>query len=124
MNVLFIFLWVLCTRVVEGTALPRPFCPSDISPMRGISPTGYIDESLLCGSSDVRCLIVSTNSDLTENDDNSIVCSADVINHDNGYVSIYVDLSNSSILKTSGNYKFYFINANGDTFYENTFYVP
>ena len=89
----------------------------------GIS-VGYIDESLLCGSSDIRCLIVSTNSDLTENDDNSIVCSADVINHDNGYVSIYVDLSNSSILKTSGNYKFYFINANGDTFYENTFYVP
>ena len=22
-----------------GTALPRPFCPSDISPIRGISPT-------------------------------------------------------------------------------------
>ena len=36
-------LWALrtavCMRDVEGTALPRPFCPLDISPTRGISPS-------------------------------------------------------------------------------------
>lgn len=83
---------------------------------------GYVDESLLYGSSTVYCFVVPTNSDIAfpESPDTYI---ADVSHIGNGSVRISFAGKNSTYVKQSDFYTFYFYNINGEVIYENTIYI-
>lgn len=83
---------------------------------------GYIDESLLCGSSTVYCLVIPTNSDISlpEAPDTYI---ANVNYTGNGSVRISFAGKDSPYVDHSDYYTFYFYNENGDIIYQDTIYV-
>ena len=83
---------------------------------------GYIDESLLCGSSTVYCFVIPTNSDISlpEAPDTYI---ANVNYTGNGSVRISFAGKDSPYVDHSDYYTFYFYNVNGDIIYQDTIYV-
>lgn len=83
---------------------------------------GYIDESLLCGSSTVYCFVIPTNSDISlpEAPDTYI---ANVNYTGNGSVRISFAGKDSPYVDHSDYYTFYFYNENGDIIYQDTIYV-
>ncbi len=84
---------------------------------------GYIEESLLCGSSTVYCVVEPKNSDVMMPDDSITKYIADVSYIGNGYVRISFAGNISSFVTSSDYYVFYFYNINGDIIYKDTIYV-
>ena len=83
---------------------------------------GYVDESLLLKSTTVYCFVVPTNSDIAFPESPDIYI-ADVSHIGNGSVRISFAGKNSTYVKQSDFYTFYFYNINGEVIYENTIYI-
>lgn len=84
---------------------------------------GYINESLLCGSTTVYCFVKIDNDSIMGVESAPTKYPAEVTVLGNGKVRVSFAGNTSVDVWCSDNYNFYFLNVNGDVIYEDTVYV-
>lgn len=88
----------------------------------GVS-VGYIDESLLCGSTTVYCFVEIDREDVSGIETEPTHYLANVTVMKNGKVCVSFAGNTSVDVWCSDYYNFYFLNVNGDIIYQETVYV-
>lgn len=120
------------TEPVEGDTEPMPTEPTPTEPEDtpdgpayvgdGVC-VGYIDESLLCGSTTVYCFVKINSEDSAGIETDPIQYPANVTVLGNGKVCVSFVGNTSVDVWCSDYYNFYFLNVNGDIIYQETVYV-